>query len=204
MTPRRDLLAECNTANEGLPTFQETWCKRCTQPDCTRSSFGLTRFDVRTRTWEDRLFINPPRMDPSDPRFALLNRPHFLSVDVGPTPELRSWVDPASQTAPVEAPVVVKKDEPPVLTAVLTDPPPVAQETAAPAPVPTPAPVQRPTEADPNLAVLSMQTPNQTGAMIVGVRSANPPPSATPKDPWAAPTPAENVVPVGGRVKLGV
>ena len=187
--PRRDLLAECNTERLALPEFQDGWCRRCINPECARSLFGQSRFDLRVNTWEDRLFKSPPRMDPSDPRFKTIASQRFLSIDTSAPPEVRSWVDPLD--APKPEPVVVVAPPPPPAP----DPTPIPEPKLEPqAPVPVP---QEPPKASPTDFLL-MNTPKQAGKVLPGVRNPQP----TPRDPWAAPEPAENVVPVGGRVKL--
>lgn len=198
--PRRDQLLECNTAKESLRDFQETWCKRCVNPECTRSMFGQSRFDVRVNTWEDRLFKNPPRMDSSDPLYNLIAGKKFLTIETGRAPEIRGWVDPSE---PVEEPVRVEvppvKTVPTVVTPTVVTPTVVAAPEKAPSsvrqatvePAPT-RPPDRGTESFP------INTQFQGGRMLNGVRGQQ----APPRDPWAAPTPAENIVPVGGRVKF--
>lgn len=188
---RRDLLAECNTERLALPEFQDGWCRRCINPECGRSLFGQSRFDLRVNTWQDRLFQNPPRMDESDPRFKTIASQRFLSIDTSAPPEVRSWVDPLD--APKPEPVVVAAPPPPA-------PEPVPAPPAAPEPAPQAVEPAAPPEPPkpPPADFLSMNAPSQAGKMLSGVRSPQP----TPRDPWAAPEPAENVVPVGGRVKL--
>lgn len=177
---RRDLLAECNTERIALPEFQEGWCRRCINPECGRSLFGQSRFDLRVNTWQDRLFANPTRMDPSDPRFKVIASQRFLSVDTGAPPEVRSWVDPL---AAAPKPVVVTPLAP----------------VAAPTPEPVVVPVSEPVTPEPAPAeIFSMNAPSQSGRMLSGVKS----PQTLSRDPWAAPEPAANVVPVGGRVRL--
>jgi len=190
--PRRDQLAECNTEREAIPVFQEAWCRRCINPECTRSLYGQSRFDLRVNSWEERLFRNPPRMDASDPRFQQIAGKRFLSLDVGPAPEVRSWVDPSQVQAPT-----------PNLVA---DPTPVSpvREVSAPNPPPKPEPALVVTEPKPIPAnspkeILLMNTPNQGGRMLPGAPTLPNPPGP---DAWSAPKPAENVIPVGGRVKL--
>jgi len=196
---RRDLLAECNTENEALPVFFEGWCKRCVNPECTRSLYGQSRFDIRVNSWEDRLFKNPPRMDSKDPRFKEISGKRFLTVDMSAPPEVRSWVDPVAATEPApRAPVVALAPEPVVVPELpkvnAPEPQPVVDSTTAVRPsTPFVGAVVRP-------EVLSMNAQSQGGMMLSGVK---PQQAAPVKDPWAAPEPAENVIPVGGRVKLG-
>jgi hypothetical protein len=105
MAERRDFLPVCNDQGVQLADFQATFCARCVQPECSRSHAG-GRFESRVSTWQDRLFINPPRMPKHDPLYASLAAKRFLDIDVGRTPELSNvWVDPHALTEPeVEAP----------------------------------------------------------------------------------------------------
>lgn len=186
MTERRDQLAECNADRLPLPEFQDGWCRRCINPECTRSLFGQSRFDLRVNTWQERLFRDPPRMDPNDPRYSQIASKRFLTLDLSAPPEVRSWVDPTTHQEPTPAPIVV-----PV---VAPEPPKPAPAPQAPAPKAQPAPTR-----EVAASVLSMNSQSQGGRMLSGVKTSQP----TTPDPWAAPEPAENVIPVGGRVKLG-
>jgi hypothetical protein len=184
--PRRDLLAECNTERVPFAEFQEGWCRRCINPECSRSLFGQSRFDLRVNSWEDRLFKAPSRMDPADPRYKGIASKRFLSLDTGPTPEIRSWVDPHDPPKVVALPAPL-----PVATPAVEPPAPAAAPAAEPVTAPAVA-------AMPPAPLPVMNAPSQGGKML-GQPSAAPPTS----DPWAAPVPAKNIVPVGGRVKLG-
>lgn len=198
MSQRRDLLGECNTERLPLNEFNEGWCRRCVNPECSRSLFGQSRFDLRVNSWEDRLFLNPPRMDPSDPRYDLVSKQKFLSIDTSAPPEIRSWVDPMAQPMHEPTPHFIEPKVKPAPPALKSEPPPVVSEEPS---VPSQALAPRPQVSSPTIRpeVLSMNAPNQGGKMLSGVRNPQPVP---PRDPWAAPEPAENVIPVGGRVKL--
>ena len=188
--PRRDLMGECNTERIPLNEFQDGWCRRCINPECARSLFGQSRFDLRVNSWEDRLFRKPPRMDPSDPRFGALASKQFITIDTSAPPEVRSWVDPVAPPVPAE-PVRVPVSEP------------APEVKAAPVPSVTKTePAEPPVPSTPQVVspeVLSINTQSQGGRMLSGVSKPQAPP---PRDPWAAPAPAENTIPVGGRVKL--
>ena len=205
---RRDMLGECNFENEPLSTFTEGWCRRCVNPECTRSLYGQSRFDLRVNSWEDRLFKNPPRMAPDDPRYKVIAGKRFLTIDTGAPPEIRSWVDPMAEAPPQPVP------PPPVVVAPVVPPPveplPAVEVEVQPQPELQPqAGAQsqvQPRSETPFVGivnrpeVLSMNVPNQGGVILPGGVK----PSPTPvKDPWAAPEPAKNVIPVGGRVKFG-
>lgn len=50
--------------------FTATFCNRCTNPDCSRSTAGKLRWTQRMSTQEDRLLINPNFADPRDPKYT--------------------------------------------------------------------------------------------------------------------------------------
>lgn len=206
-TPRRDQLAECNTAKEAVNSFQEVWCKRCVNPECTRSTFGQSLFDRRVNSWEDRLFRNPSRMSESDPRFKGIAGQKFLSLDLNAPVEVRGWSDPMASDTVVEKPTIIEKPTVVEKLAVVEKPAVVAASEVKQVETQILAASEPPKElrVDPvsvrSVAapeILSMNTLSQGGRMLSGVISPQP----VPRDPWAAPEPAENVVPVGGRVKF--
>jgi hypothetical protein len=169
----RDLYGECNDKGMPLDEFQTGWCSRCMSPECTRSLHGKTRFDVRTESWLERLFLNPPVMLPEDPRYADIAAKKFLTIDVGRTPEIRSdWVDPNALVQPAPEPVIAVQ---------------------APLPSPPQAPLQEGTQRSNVL----LNAPDQSGTILPGS------PAKVARDPWGAPAPAENVVPVGATVRFG-
>lgn len=190
---KRDLLPECLDGTLPLEAFQRDWCSRCLNQECTRSIAGKSRFEARVSTWEERLFQNPPRMAPEDPRFSRITAQRFLTIDTGRTPEISSsWVDPRDLEEP-PAPVV--------LTAPAATPVPI--EGARPE---TPAPTLQNdsgSSASPETRVhlTMLNAPSQTGKVLQGA-----PQTATSKrDPWAVPeTPVttDPIIPTGSRVKL--
>lgn len=110
MSTRRDYLGtECDLGGLSLADFQEAFCGRCAQPECTRSLFGKSRFDQRVHNWEERLFTNIPRMDPSDPRFVGISGQRFVSVQTSPPGVKSDWVDPrdVKETASIVVPAAV-------------------------------------------------------------------------------------------------
>lgn len=208
---RRDQLAECNTDRQPLDEFQAGWCGRCVNPECTRSLYGQTRFDLRVNSWEERLFRNPPRMDPSDPRYRDIAGKRFLTVDVGPAPEIRSWVDPLQAAPEPTGMVVVPTPTPIPKPAPLPETAPVSLEVVGnpepPSPPPVPVVSSQPTPPVPVVPpqeerrseFFPLNTIPQGGRMLSGVKKEERP----ARDPWAVPEVAENVIPVGGRVRLG-
>ena len=185
---RRDLLGECNLDGAPLDMFQQECCARCLNQECTRSIAGKSKFEQRTSTWEERLFSQVPRMDPTDPRYVVIAGQRFITVDVGRTPEVRSdWVDPLVPTpAPAVTPVQVAA-QPVVITQ-------KTEELSAPS-----------ARTDgfrtkPNM-VLS-NAPDQSGKVL---KPNAPLPTQAPKDAWSPQKSAsEGVVLPGAVIKLGV
>lgn len=186
---RRDLLPECHEGTIPLDAFQRDWCARCLSLECTRSIAGKSRFEQRVSTWEDRLFLNPPRMEPDDPRFQQISAKRFITIDVGRTPEIRSaWTDPRDLEEPQNpTPPVATKTEPVASSETRTAsiPNDLASNRSAPIPV--------------QLALGN--APDQSGKTL-----PIPPSASIPKrDPWAAPEtndPTEQIISPGATVKL--
>ena len=192
MSQRRDLLGECNTESEALPIFQEAWCRRCINPECTRSMFGASKFDIRVRTWEDRLFRNPPKMAPTDPRFQGIAGKKFLTLNQGSVPDI--WTDPHHPPVPPPTTAAPRPPEPP-------RPPPTTAAPRQPVPPrPTP-PVPQSSPSATRPETFQINPPNQSGKVLQGGRP-NQTPTKPHADAWDAPKPAENVIPVGGKVRF--
>lgn len=163
---------------------------RCINPDCTRSTFGSSKFDLRTSTWYERLFEHVPRMDQGDPRFKEFSAKKFLAFNPSIEVNSRSWVDPRDvekQADQVQAVPVVPEPKPAVQV----------QEAAQPEKLP-PAPVG----SFPQHLVLA-NTPIQRGLMIQAPVGAPRPVSS-----WEAPLPSVDtggvkVVKPGTKIKLG-
>lgn len=178
---KRDYLKECNEHKVPVEDFRQQFCNRCFQPECTRSQHGKSLFEARTSDWEERLFLNVIRMDPSDPRFKTLSAKNFQSVDVGRVPEVgrSEWRDPLEFDKSQE----------------------VGQEIVS---VPEPKPEQKTEEPPRSETPLPLNTPVKSGQMIGG---RPPQPSSPVSDPWAAKPAAaagDNVVKPGAKIKLGV
>lgn len=180
--PKQDYLGtECDLGGLSIPDFQAAFCSHCTQPECSRSLDGMSKFDQRVRTWHERLFLNPPRMDQSDPRYKGLASKKFLTmaspIEIRSTGGGSAWIDPQTTEEPEQ------KSTPTATN--------IPETPEAPAPAPTP----------PQKRFLPMNTPNQGGVLLKGA-----PAPAPQKDPWAgkpAPGPKENVVAPGTKIRLG-
>lgn len=49
--------------------------------NCTRSAAEKTSFVKRVNTWEDRLFLNVPRVADDDPRYSGIRIKNFMKLD---------------------------------------------------------------------------------------------------------------------------
>lgn len=207
---RRDLLAECIQPGTPIDVLTNQWCARCLNPECSRSAVGKSRFDQRVLDWEEKLFKNPPKLAPEDPRFAGIVAHKFITIDPGRTPEIRSeWVDPRDLKEPEPAPLHAAPSQiatPTRVPEVVPDSPPTA-EARTPSP-PNDAGSKesaRPTEPKRSgaaLALVGANAPDQTGKLLRG----SPTSPNTVADPWAAPDPpdpADQVVQPGATIKMG-
>jgi len=191
---RHDYLRECNNQGVPLEDFRLTFCDRCLQPECTRSTYGTSKFDQRTQTWVQRLFTEVPRMDPKDPRFDLIASQGFSPMDPEIPSQGSEWVDP--------------RDAP---KAKIISVPSAFIEPHENQEIPTPealvelkAPRARPrTSSALPREVLTMNTKNNGEMYLPGATRLMGKPK---KDPWAATEPqgtSEVVVQKGATVRLG-
>lgn len=200
MSNRRDYLSECNDQKVPVEDFQRAFCSRCMQPECGRSQHGTTKFDQRTLTWEERLFLNVPTMTKDDPRYLPIVGQDFRTVDTGRTsvafpnaPPV--WNDPRDIPQNPPPPPVTKAEPVPTMPEPEARP---SMETETPLAPPPPAGVR-------NLPrhLLLMNTPPQP-TMLPGA-----PEQQAPADPWAGPVPKEDapppapIVKKGARIKFG-
>lgn len=212
MTARRDYLGECNEHHVPLDQFQEQFCGRCVQPECSRSQFGKTKFDQRVSTWEERLFTQVPRMPSSDPRFVQISAKQFKMFDPGPTPSVSTssaWMDPRDIVEPPAPQVIVEPQQAapvPVEEDVLTDLAEKVPESTAPAVVQP----QNTVETRKALHQLALtNTSGQGGRMLGGAPPPAPKAAPVPKDAWEPakeqpkPSSDEPVVRRGATVRLG-
>lgn len=192
--PKVDHLRLCNEHGIPFQDFQAQFCSRCLQPECTRSQHGKSRFDSRVTTWEDKLFLNVDRMDPSDERFQNITAHKFLSVDPGNARTQSAWMDPKD----LEPTKTISIPEP------APEPPPVVVE-AAPDPAPPPKLEEPVAPAAPLGDAVLMNTPNRPRQMIGGAEQK---PSSPVLDPWASKQPqplkpGERLVERGARIRFG-
>lgn len=200
MSNRRDFLKDCHAqvskqVKEPLPfdTFGAAYCARCLQPECTRSTHGSTKFDQRVATWQDRLFLNVPRMDQDDPRFEDISRKEFTPIQESLV--VRGWGGESSPEPQKEF-VPELLNEPVIEEVPTNDEPPQVYF--------------QPTNTAPSISrdTLLMNTPVSNEQYLPGA----PRPSdalGRPKktiDSWGAPeqsTPSEVIVKAGATVRFG-
>jgi len=188
---RRDCVKDCLTPGVTLEHLQETHCFRCYQPECTRSLHRKTKFDDRVLHWEERLFTDVPRMDPSDPRFQVIQGQQFKMFTPPPPGKQGSWDDPRDlKPTTVQVPEDIR--------------PPVNEAQAPLAVFPPEPPPPRILSTTLTQDVVLINTPRQEGVMLRG----GPTPEAKPasRDPWEAPAPVgsnEKLVKRGARIQLG-
>jgi hypothetical protein len=200
MPTRRDFLKECHSQVVGqvkepltFDMFSGAYCTRCLQPECTRSTHGSTKFDQRVASWEDRLFLKVPRMDPNDPRFESISRKEFSPVqdtlivhgwgtESEPDPPRAFVPEPAQEVAIEE--ILTTKEPPPVYSKTDDSSPSISRDT------------------------LLMNTPVTAEQYLPGAPK-QPVPVISPKknvDSWGAAeqsTPSEVVVNAGATVRFG-
>lgn len=187
MATRRDLLHECNDQKIPIVDFDLAFCKRCYQPDCTRSIYGTMKFDQRVATWHERLFSHVPRMDPADPRASEIQAKLFQMVEP-PIPGVMSgWDDPR----------VVKSS----LVSVPDQLEPVEPQSAPVTPEPLPPRIFSESISQ---EVVLINTPLQrNGIMLAGGPSVARP---NRRDSWDAPVPlapGETLVKNGATIRFG-
>lgn len=211
---RTDLYGECNLKGAPVDTFTTECCAFCVNPECTRSSFGKSKFDNRVATWYERLFLNPPSMDPSDPRFKTIASQKFLVLN--PALMVNDWIDPRedppsslietnlvskADVFPESIPSIRKLNIEPKAAIVPTEPkaatvPKDAIEPIISLPDPTPQPKEKPKVLD----NLPLNTSVQKEQMLPQGKKDR-------KDSWDAPIPTNDtsnikVVKPGAKIKI--
>lgn len=197
----RTMLSECNSGDlkTDPKTFEQTWCNRCSMPDCTLARFA--REDLlaeRNRTWRQRYF-GQASADLKIPKFAqihALDFPDLLekAIKIEISERRGDWSVPTTLT-PLVSPSPIKADVEPEEPAQEEEEEDPVEEPIGPAPAPF-------------AAVPVMATPRKGNVpdqeILVG-GGPLPTPTPTPAtDPWAAPSrPARVVVAPGARIQLG-
>jgi hypothetical protein len=203
---RRDLLAECMQPGTPIDVMAREWCARCLNPECSRSAMGQSKFETRVQDWEEKLFKDPPKLAPDDPRFAQIIAHKFITIDVGRTPEIRSdWLDPRDLKEP--EPPTVHSAQSLIVVPPLASPPPVERPSAPSTPVART--VSPPSDKDSprsgaTLALVGANAPDQGGRILRG--SPTGPNNKVDADPWAPPEPpdpSDQIVQPGATIKMG-
>jgi len=215
---RTDLYGECNVENAPVDVFTAECCVFCINPKCSRSTFGKSKFEIRTSTWYERLFTDTPRMDPGDSNYSKIAAQKFVNIkpslgDINP-----DWVDPLI----LDLPPSVETSQAPVsetfpdavskLRSLKTkdeSQTPEPEKPSTPEPVPVPEPTPEPPKTPkpepkgqlPNNLALE-NTPVEQGQMI------KPQKEIPQGDSWDAPissadTENVRVVKPGTKIKLG-
>jgi len=188
MISRTDFYGECNVVGAPVDAFTGECCVFCVNPECTRSSFGKSKFDIRVSTWYERLYSNVPRMNPEDPRFEKISAQRFIPIN--PPLSINSgWVDPRDLSPQDATSAAVA---PPLI--LTPDPKPEPQLQLEP---------ELPQKGHLSKDLTFANTPVQQGQMIAQGKKP-----VTSADPWSAPPPStdtENVrvIKPGGKVRLG-
>lgn len=216
--PRKlDLLAECNDQHLPPRQFEETFCRRCRNPQCVNAQWADSAWEKRISTQVERLLINPERGDPTEERWREIVSQPFLEPPPGYVPDV--WgpgaarvhlsppaVDWASAASVDEARARLKSERNGGSTP--TEPIPVE----GPAPPPeeaSPPPPRAPSTEAVGPRPRHFNTPFPEGGVMVepgGEVSTAPPSPATPGqgvDVWTPRPRPSNVVSRGARIKMG-
>jgi len=189
MSNRKDFLAECNEHGVPVPDFQAAFCSRCMQPECTRSQHGKSKFDRRTLTWEDRLFLGVPKLSESDPRYLPILNADFRTISEGPTKvsiHNPSWNDP--RDIPKNSAEIAKV---PLGTVSIESQPPLEEN-----PEKSLAPTLPSVVKDLPKHLLLLNAPAQPSMLPGALQQPQP-------DPWAGPVPKGEPLPSAPIVKKG-
>jgi len=200
--------------------FSEQFCKRCFTKDCVRSLAGTSAFERRVKTWEERLFLNPPTMPKTDGRWSGIVAKRWRENPLGPvtlSPTRQSaWIDPKDLDGPpleaqeeLSAPDTPPPPEPQLEAEPPSEPVPPPPELEPPKPRPKAKPEPEPVEPErAPIAAQLMNTPDQGARMLAGHEPQKEEPKEE-KDPWAVPKPTNpggqegDVVEPGARIRLG-
>ena len=183
---RMDLYGECNLEGAPVDVFTAECCVRCVNPGCTRSSFGQSKFEIRTGTWYERLFDNVPRMDRDNPDYEKISAQNFVSIN--PTLNVSSnWEDGA---VPLDLPEAIETKQVSRTDLFPKSIPKTNKEDLKPAPKPDSVdvvPVEKPTVPDKSDLAHEPKTVRKSEPEIV----RKPPPARQPVNPLTANTPVK-------------
>jgi hypothetical protein len=204
MPDKRDWLGECNEHNVPLGDFKLQFCDSCLTQDCTRSQYGKSKFEARVHTWEQRLFLETPTMEPTDPRYEKIHAQKFINIEPGGPLEIgqSAWIDPLDPLDPLDKTIQSPQIEP-ILQSNIPEPEPLSEPEIKEPTIEkselknTPEQVTRP------VMFTATNTPNKPGQMV-----GEPPkvPEKQKQDPWEPPKPVaddEEIVKPGAKIRFG-
>lgn len=228
---KRDWMRECNDQNVAIPDFVNIFCARCRNPDCTRAGYAGSLWSDRMSTQVERLLSNPQFADLSLPLYAQINANDFpdamrqaLRIEIAN--KRKDWEIPPEDIDPIEAmkelaghtlvvatppkheglEITVLTEEGEAVTQGATSG--VAHHVTPPKPSEPSRPIVTETSKQPVMLQRTNTAFPVGGMMIDGTQptTRKDKPSAPPPvaDPWAAPAPVENVVPIGAKIRLGL
>jgi len=228
-----DFLSECNSGDLRIDpkTFRETWCVRCSRPECDWAGFAKNDpMAIRNATWRER-FFGDNAADLSVPEFARINALDFpnmlqkaMKLEISarrgdwsvPDIELpitdgrivRASGDTATQVDEAVRRLRTSPNEQEQFLAEETPEPEVEDD---PPPAESEPPQQQlfspepPKKAPPTSQPAAGNTPDRGEVMIGGAPAASSREPPRPEaDPWAPPLkPKHRVVEVGATITLG-
>lgn len=189
-----DHLGLCNVYNVPTNDFTAQHCNRCFQSECVRSQYGKSNFDSRVTNWEDRLFTNVLRLDPSDPRYQTVTAPKFLEIPIGHAHVQSAWLDPRE----IETPVLVTVPQQIVLPVQEPVKEPEVLVEAPKEPEKRPDPVQ----SKPSEVGRPLNTPNVPRQMLGGGAVQSAAPVLDPWQPKQGLRPGEVAVQPGAKIRF--
>lgn len=220
---KRDWLRECNDQNVAIPDFTNIFCARCRNSECTRAGYAGSMWMDRMSTQVERLLSNPQFADLSLPLYAQINALDFpdamrqaLRIEIAN--KRKDWEMPPEDIDPIEAMKELAGHKPVAATPPKHDGLEITVLTEGgddPTPVVAPLKPSEPLRSDvtdtskqPVLLTRTNTAFPVGGVMIDGsqppTRKDKPAVAAPSVDPWAAPAPVENVVPIGAKIRLGL
>lgn len=195
--PKQDFYSDCHILQGGVKLsvqgLHDYACHKCLNPDCTRSISGTSKFEQRVANWEESIFLNPSRLDPSDPRYLDISSKRFLSIVPSEPGRKSGWDDPRELAS-----VAVSVPE----TLAATPTVPLIDLPPSEPPMPTPA-VVVPETPPAQLVAQRGNTPNRSRQMIGGDEQKPESPVLDPWQPKQAIKPGETIVKPGAKIKLG-
>ena len=219
---KKDLTQFCRETNETHQSVTESefrliWCKRCRNQECRFSQWGDGLWQNRMDTQVDRLLDNPLFGDPRQEQFRHLQdivfedmKHHAVAIHLAN--QNQDWEIPSekkvSEIIKGETALSKKKKEKEKEKEISSTAEEETEEKATLTEEKNPqsalslggksSPPIRPT---PSISHSMNTEINDGGIMIGDEPSVSTPPVVV--DEWSVPAPVENIIPVGGRVRMG-